>query len=168
MKNRAAAIIAAAALTLTAAEAGAQQAVILVRHAELPGAAMADPKNVPLAPAGKARARRLAELLKDAGVSAIYVTDFLRTNQTAQPLAKELGKTLTVVPKGDPRDLVERLRKQHAGQTVVLVGHTDTLPGLIKALGHPAEIKIDAQDYGNIFIVTPGAGGAPAFLRLRY
>ena len=168
MKNLAATFIAAAALTLSAAEAGAQQAVILVRHAELPRAARAEPKNGPLSPVGKARAQRLAALLKDAGIAAIYVTDFLRTNQTAQPLSHELDRPLTVLPKGDPRELVERLRKSNAGQTVLLVGHTDTLPALIKALGHPADIKIDAQDYGNVFIVMPKAEGAPAFLRLRY
>lgn len=156
-----------AALLLPVA-ANAQQAVFLVRHAELPGAAMADPKNVPISPTGKARAQRLAALLKDAGISAIYVTDFTRTKQTAQPLAKELGKDPVVVPKGDPKLLVERLRKDNASQTVLLVGHTDTLPGLIKALGYPADIKIDAQDYGNVFIVTPKGEGAPAFLRLRY
>lgn len=156
-----------AALLLPVA-ANAQQAVFLVRHAELPGAAMADPKNVPISPTGKARAQRLAALLKDAGISAIYVTDFTRTKQTAQPLAKELGKDLVVVPKGDPKLLVERLRKDNASQTVLLVGHTDTLPGLIKALGYPSDIKIEAQDYGNVFIVTPKGEGAPAFLRLRY
>ncbi|HEX7249649.1 MAG TPA: phosphoglycerate mutase family protein [Burkholderiales bacterium] len=156
-----------AALLLPVA-ANAQQAVFLVRHAELPGAAMADPKNVPISPTGKARAQRLAALLKDAGISAIYVTDFTRTKQTAQPLAKELGKDLVVVPKGDPKLLVERLRKDNANQTVLLVGHTDTLPGLIKALGYPSDIKIEAQDYGNVFIVTPKGEGAPAFLRLRY
>jgi len=159
---------AAFALQLASATASAQQAVILVRHAELQGAAMANPKSVPLSAEGKARAQRLAGMLKDSGVAAIYVTDFVRTNQTAQPLAKELGETLTVVPKGAPQDMAASLRKNHAGQVVVLVGHTDTLPGLIKALGVSSEVKIEAQDYGNIFIVTPKAEGAPGFVRLRY
>jgi len=48
------------------------------------------------------------------------------------------------------------------------VGHTDTLPELIKGLGHPDSVKIEAQDYGNVFVITPRAGAAPAFLRLRY
>jgi broad specificity phosphatase PhoE len=157
-----------AALLLAPAAALAQQEVILVRHAELQGAAMADPKNLPLSPAGKERAQRLAAILKDSGVAAIYVTDFARTNQTAQPLSLELDRPLTVVPKGDPQDLVGRLRKEHAGQVVLLVGHTDTLPGLIKALGYPGDVKIDAQDYGNIFIVTPKVESSPGFLRLRY
>lgn len=148
--------------------AHAQQTVILVRHAELQGTAMAEPRELPLSDEGKARAQKLANLLAEAGVAAIYVTDFQRTNQTGQPLSYKIDRPLTVVPKGDPRELVARLRKEHAGETVLVVGHTDTLPGLIKALGHPAEIKIDAQDYGNLFIVSPKADGAPAFVRLRY
>ena len=107
-------------------------------------------------------------MLRDGGIDAIYVTDFLRTNKTAEPLARALGKELIVLPKGDAQELVQRLAANHAGQTVLLVGHTDTIPGLVKALGHPADIKIDAQDYGNVFVVTPRNGTAPALLRLRY
>jgi 2,3-bisphosphoglycerate-dependent phosphoglycerate mutase len=73
-----------------------------------------------------------------------------------------------VLPKGDPKELVERLRKDHASQTVLLVGHSDTLPGLIKALGHPADIQLEPQDFGNIFVVTPKGDGAVSLLRLRY
>jgi broad specificity phosphatase PhoE len=123
---------------------------------------------VRLSPDGKARAARLAQVLRDSGVAAIYVTDFARTRETAVPVSRELARELTVVPKGDPRELVQRLRKEHPGETVLIVGHTDTLPGLIKALGHSAEIKIDPQDYGNLFIVTPRAEGEPGFVRLRY
>jgi phosphohistidine phosphatase SixA len=73
-----------------------------------------------------------------------------------------------VLPKGDPRELVERVRTQHANETVLMVGHTDTLPGLIKALGHPEDIKIDSQDYSNLFVLVPKSEGAPTFLRIRY
>lgn len=148
--------------------AGAQQAVILVRHAELAGAAMAPPKSLPLSPEGLARAQRLAALLKDAGVAAIYVTDFVRTQDTAAPLAQALGQAPVVLPKGDPQELLQRLRGQHATQTVLLVGHTDTLPGLLRALGHPEDITIEPQDYGSIFVVAPREAGRPAVLRLRY
>jgi broad specificity phosphatase PhoE len=160
--------MAAAILPVTAAPALAQQEVILVRHAELPGTAMADPKSMPLSAEGKARAQRLAGMLKDSGIAAIYVTDFARTNQTAQPLASEIGRMPTVVPKGNPLELVERMRRENAGQVVLLVGHTDTLPGLITALGVPLDVKIDAQDYSNIFVVTPKSQGASGFLRLHY
>jgi broad specificity phosphatase PhoE len=161
-------LIAATSLFALASAATAQQAVILVRHAEIPGAPMAEPKNLPLSEAGAARARRLAGVLKDAGVGAVYVTDFVRTMETAAPIARELNKEPTVLPKGDPKELVERLRKDHASQTVLLVGHSDTLPGLIKALGHPTDIRLEPQDFGNIFVVTPKGDGAVSLLRLRY
>jgi broad specificity phosphatase PhoE len=148
--------------------ASAQQAVILVRHAELQGAAMAEPRHVALSQAGEARAERLATLLKDAGIGAIYVTDFVRTNKTAEPLARALAKEPIVVLKGDSKELAARLRAEHARQTVLLVGHSDTLPGLLNALGHPADIKIEAQDYGNVFVVVPKGDAPPTFMRLRY
>jgi len=167
MKNATIVCAAALAVQLLPSAAQAQQEIILVRHAELQAGAMAAPKNVPLSPAGKERAQRLAALLKDAGVGAIYVTDFTRTNETAQPLSQELDRPLTVISKGDQQDLAARLQKNHGGQVVLVVGHTDTLPDLLKGLGHPG-VKIEAQDYGNIFVVTPRAGAAPALLRLRY
>lgn len=160
--------ISAMILVTSISMASAQQAVILVRHAELQGAAMAPAKDLALSEAGEARAKRLASILKDTSVGAIYVTDFARTSKTAEPLSRELNRELTVFPKGDPQELVERLRKNHGGQTVLMVGHTDTLPGLLKALGHPADIKIDPQDYTNMFVVVPKTDGAPTFLRLRY
>lgn len=160
--------IAATVFAAFASVANAESIVILVRHAELQSAAMAEPKHVPLSEAGEARAKRLASMLKDSGIGAIYVTDFVRTNKTAEPLAREINKQVTVVPKGDPKELLERIRKNNDGQTVLLVGHSDTLPGLLKALGHPADIKIEPQDYGNIFVVIPKSDGAPTFLRLRY
>lgn len=156
------------ALLLVTAAARAQQTVIVVRHAELQGSAMAEPRELPLSEEGKARAQRLASLLQDAGVSAIYVTDFQRTNQTGQPLSYKIDRPLTVVPKGDSRDLVARMRKEHPGQTVLVVGHTDTIPGLIRALGYPSDIKIDSQDYGNLFIVAAKPDSAPVLVRLHY
>ena len=161
-------LISATVLAAFAAMANAQQAVILVRHAELQDAATAEPKHLPLSEAGEARAKLLASILKDSGVGAIYVTDFVRTNKTAEPLSRELNKELTVLPKSDARELVERLRKNHGAQTVLLVGHLDTLPGLLKTLGHPVDIKIEPQEYSNIFVVIPKSDGAPTFLRLRY
>ena len=155
-----------AVVAILACAANAQETVILVRHAELQSSPMSGPKQVPLSEAGSDRARRLADLLKDSGIDAIYVTDFVRTQKTAEPLAQALHKQLTVIPKGDPRPLLERLRASPDAHTVLLVGHSDTLPGLLKTLGYPGEVKI--EDYGNIFVVMQKREGAPGFLRLRY
>jgi broad specificity phosphatase PhoE len=158
-------LIAAMALA-TAAQA--QQSVILVRHAELDNAPGVEAKRVTLSGMGEARAQRLAQLLQQSNVNAIYATDFVRTSDTAQPLAKLAGREVTILGKGDAGDFVARLRRENAGQNVLVVGHTDTLPGIIRALGHPDDIRIDSQDFGNIFVLTPKAEGPPAFLRLRY
>lgn len=168
MRTLSISLISATILAMLSAIAYAQQVVILVRHAELQGAAMAEPKRLPLSEVGQARAQRLALMLKDSDIGAIYVTDFVRTNKTGEPLARELNKELTVLPKGDPQQLVERLRQNHGKQTVLLVGHTDTIPGLLKALGLPGDIKIEPQDYGNIFVVIPKGEGVPTLLRMRY
>jgi broad specificity phosphatase PhoE len=78
-----------------------------------------------------------------------------------------MGRRPIVLPKGDAQALVQRLRTQHAGQRVMVIGHNDTLPALLSALGHPKEIRIQPYDYGNVFIVTPKGNGVPAVLRLR-
>lgn len=151
-----------------AATSHAQQSVILVRHAELENAIGVDAKQISLSGMGQARAERLAQLLAQSGVAAIYATDFARTRETAEPVAKRVSREVTILSKGDANEFVARLRREHAGQVVVVVGHTDTLPGIIKALGHAEDIKIDSADFGNVFVVTPKGDGPPGFLRLRY
>ena len=168
MKRLSTSLICGTILATSSAITCAQQAVVLVRHAELQGAAMAEPKHLPLSEAGEARAKRLATMLKDSDIGAVYVTDFVRTSKTGEPLARELKKDLTALPKGDPQQLVDRLRKDHGGQTVLLVGHSDTIPGLIKAFGLPVEIQIAPEDYSNIFVVIPKTQGSPTLLRMRY
>lgn len=129
---------------------------------------MAQPKDLPLSEVGQAPAEKLASLLKDAGISAIYTTEYLCTRKTAEPLAQALKVDITVILKGGPESLVDRIRSQNRKDTVLIVGHSDTLPGLLKALGHPPEIKIPPLDFGNIFVVVPKTDGAPTFLRSRY
>ena len=71
-----------------AAAAAAQSTIFIVRHAEKAESGGTDPD---LSEPGKARAESLANILKDAGITAIYTTEFKRTQETAAPLAKILG-----------------------------------------------------------------------------
>jgi broad specificity phosphatase PhoE len=145
----------------------AQRTVILVRHAELPtGSAMAEPKRQSLTQAGFERAQRLAEVLKDANVGAVYVTDYVRTQETGEPTALQAKTKVVIVPKGEPQPFIERLRKEHANDVVLVVGHTDTIPGILKAYG-AGDYKIESEDYGNIFVVVP-SGQSAVLVRLRY
>ena len=147
--------------------AQAQLAVILVRHAELAGEPMHPQQEMPLSKAGEARARRLAAMFGHSGIAAIYVTEFVRTGQTAEPLARQIGRKPIVLAKGDLPGLMARLHASHGTQRVMVVGHADTLPDILTALGHPKQIQIKPYDYGNVFVVVPNGKKAPAVVRLR-
>lgn len=171
MKPRAAALVlSAAALLALPAPAPAQKAIFVVRHAE-----KISETDERLTDAGRARAGRLAQMLKDSGVTAIYATDTERARDTVKPLADALGLALTVYDTGggmsgkaDARPFVAALRKAHGNDVVLIAGHTNTIPDLLKALGCAAAIKIASDEYDNIFVVVPKADGTASLVRLRY
>ena len=128
--------------------AAAQPTIFIVRHAEKAASVGKDPD---LSETGRARAEALVKTLKDANVVAIYVTEFKRTQQTAAPLAKALGISVTNVPAKEIATLAAKLRTSNGNALVV--GHGDTIPNLIRALGISAPINIAENDYDNLFIV---------------
>ena len=132
-----------------------------VRHAEK---ANNSDKDADLSPAGQARANVLAEILKNAGVIAIFTTEFKRTAQTAAPTARALRLSSMVVPADDSGALVERLRALKGNALVV--GHGNTIPALMKMLGIETPVDIQENDYNELFVVT--LGQKPQLLRLRY
>ena len=145
--------------------------VILVRHAEKADDHATDPV---LFPAGIARAEALAVTLKDAGVSAIITTPFKRTILTAQPLAKARGITSQVIPIA--RDgvaqhvqaVVAAIRKFGAGDVVLVVGHSNTVPAIVAALGGPTMPVICEADYANLLVLTADVAGGVRLIRAKY
>jgi broad specificity phosphatase PhoE len=145
--------------------ADAQQVVFLVRHGEQASVANGDP---PLTEAGQRRARALATVLKDAGLTAIYVSEFQRTMQAAEPLAQALQIEPTRMPRGDIDGLLERLRIQHAGGRVLIISHSLTIPHVLKAFGHPEEVVIPHEEYDRLFVIVPKPTGPPLVFVLRF
>ena len=117
-------------LSVLVATATAQSTIFIVRHAEKADST----KDSDLSEAGRARAEALAKMLKDKNITAIYATEFKRTQQTAAPLAKALGVTPTVLPAKDNSALISKLRASPGNALVV--GHGDTIPNLIKGARH--------------------------------
>jgi len=148
-------------LALFASAAGAQSIVFIVRHAEKATSGGNDPD---LSEAGRARAEVLAKMLQDAGITAIYATEFKRTQQTAAPLAKALAIESTTLPANDITTLTSKLRDSK--ENALVVGHTNTIPNLIKALGIVAPISIPETDYDNLFILV--LDEKPRLARLHY
>jgi broad specificity phosphatase PhoE len=161
--SRGRAAIAAALVVFAASRALAQKAVFVVRHAEK--ASDANEKEVPLSDQGKARAERLATMLRDAGITAICSTDTVRTRSTAEPLARALHLTIRIY--SDVNDLAEALKRE-PDTVALVVGHGNTVPLFLTAMGAKEKIELGDREYDNLFVVVPRGSGEPQLLRLRY
>jgi broad specificity phosphatase PhoE len=128
--------------------------VIIVRHAEKEALPAADP---PLTVAGQARAKALLDAVRDAHVTSVITTQFARTRETAAPAARALGITPEVVPTtsgaSHVQDVAAAIRK-HAGETVLVVGHSNTVTEIVAALGATKPPAICDSEYDNLYIVT--------------
>ena len=146
---------------LLAVAANAAPTIFVVRHAEKAGNSGKDPD---LSPEGQKRANALADILKDSEITSVFVTEFKRTQETAAPTAKAAHVSPTVVPANDIGELVGKLRELNGNALVV--GHGNTIPDLLKALGVATPVSIPEDDYNEIFVVLTGS--TPQLLRLHY
>lgn len=126
--------------------------------AKTPGA---DPE---LSEAGRARAKALVGVLKDAKITSIFITQYKRTRDTAQPLADANGIPTVTIDATDGARLVQTI--EAATGNVLVVGHSNTLPEVIKALGIGDPVTIAEEEFDNVFLVVRGA--RPLLVRLHY
>jgi broad specificity phosphatase PhoE len=144
--------------------------VVVVRHAEK---ATDDPRDPTLSEAGQARAQALAGRLDRTGLDAVYATQYRRTQLTAAPAAAQASQKVTVRPVDAANaanygaDLARDLRALPAGSTALVVGHSNTVPGIVEAIsGQPAPdmpeteydrytvIVLDADGKARVFVST--------------
>jgi len=123
--------------------------VILVRHAEK----SAEPKEDPdLTQAGFERADLLERMLKGKNIKTIYTSKYQRTRNTAKPLADELG--IIPIEINEAEQIAQSVLNNNQGQTVLIVGHTNTIPKIIKNLGGEEIEGISEADFDNMFTLT--------------
>lgn len=154
------------------APAGSQQGpgeaattLLIVRHAEKAAEPADDP---PLTEAGRARAATLAGMAASSGVSAAYATQYLRTQQTIEPLAAQLGVPVGQRDSKDTDGLVAQVLAEHRGQTVLVAAHSDTVPLLVEKLTGKPAAPIEEDEYDNLYVVTSWGVGHGTAVRLRY
>lgn len=128
--------------------------VIIVRHAEKEAQPANDP---PLTATGAERAQALAVALADAKVDVVMHTPTTRTRETARPVAERFGLTPEVLPLGPmsrhAAAVAEAVRK-HAGKTVVVVGHSNTIMSYIAALGGPSRGDLCDHQYDGLYTLV--------------
>ncbi len=137
--------------------------VYLVRHAEKEDDGTDDP---PLALAGRIRAQDLRQLLAGSDVTHIHTTDLRRTRDTARPIAEELGLKPSFYDPVDLEGFAAHLASTPARHLVV--GHSNTTPVLVEALGGDSHGEIAETEYDRLFILVIPPGQPAVTTLLRY
>jgi 2,3-bisphosphoglycerate-dependent phosphoglycerate mutase len=139
---------------------------IIVRHAEKEN----NDKDPNLSTDGKLRAEALRNILTNVDVNAIYSTSYNRTRQTVLPLANEKGIPIEEYPAQKPHKLlIEEILTTNRGKTIVIVGHSNTVPEILKAIDSNSQnITINENQFDNLFIVYHSNDGNSKVLNLKY
>ncbi len=150
--------------------------VYLVRHAERADEPRQDP---PLTEKGTARAQELARILGNANIKAIITSQFSRTKLTADPLAKQANVVVTSITlslsPSNPRMISEQSTAEvtnkileRGGESVLVVGHSNSIPDVIKKLGGDVSPAIDEKRFDDLFVVTVYAKGKAKVAHMKY
>ena len=140
---------------------------VIVRHAEK---ATDDARDPSLSEAGHARAQALARLLAGSPISAAYATQYRRTQQTAKPTADAHGISLSTYDTALPAaQLAAQLRATHAnGGTVLVVGHSNTVPGIAAALSGQKTNVMSESEFDRLYRVRMDKAGKASLVTERY
>ncbi len=156
---------------IPAAVAAQPSMVIVVRHAERD---TAPPRDPVLTDAGVARARALYQSLSNAGIGSVVTTHLQRTQLTAKPITDSLKLTPIVVAASSPvaahADAVAAaVRARPRGEVVLVVGHSNTVPAIVAALGGPKFPDLCDSQYSMLYVLQyPDGGGSPRFVQSNY
>ena len=142
--------------------------VYLVRHAEKDMESTApEPPGPELTVEGHARAEALSRELIYAPLAGIIVNQTIRTQQTAAPTEIRTGLVADEIPYSpNPTSIWMHILNNYDGQSVLVIGHTNTIPAIAERLGVPPsviaampEFPIAENDYDNLFIIHMPIGG---------
>ena len=128
--------------------------VYLMRHAETTGIG----SNPSLSPQGVLRVANLQAFFTNVHIDAFFSSHLVRTIETLEPLATERGLTVDVIANGDPTLTVQAIQA-HPGETLMIAGHSNTIPVIIQMLGGPT-VTIGEGEFSNLYLMVLGSGGS--------
>ena len=114
------------------------------------------------------RAASLARTLADAHVTALFASEFKRTQETLAPIAKAAGLTTTVVSAGAMDELIGMLRALPAGSRAVVASHSNLVHLIVERLSGQKVPALTDQDYDRLVVVTVQGEGKGQAVVLRY
>ena len=145
-----------------------RKTIILVRHAEKDTSETANSSDPSLTQQGKERAERLGKAIKRYRPGAVYSTDFIRTRDTAAPIAKRRGLQVKIYDGKNQNALVDEILKSKT-KRFVIVGHSNTIPSLANLLLKQDLLKAyDESVYGNLLIVRIEKGEVRKLELVKY
>ncbi len=151
-------------------ESQATTTVVLIRHADR---VAGENLNPGLSPAGQLRAKELVRVLGHldvvAGPDVIFATQYRRTQETAEPLSKALQLPVRIVEADDIVGLAERILKEHKGKVILVIGHSNSIPLLIREFhGSKKLAPIEENEYDNLYVLSIPWFGKVKTLQLKY
>lgn len=121
----------------------------LIRHAEKE---ISENPNPNLNTTGIERAKRWSEIFEHIHFDAIYSTDYIRTQNTVIPTAEK--QNIEVILYHPMEINYSIFRKNTHGKTVLIVGHSNTIPKFVNTLiGEIKYSPLDENIYGNLYII---------------
>ncbi|MEQ8238970.1 MAG: histidine phosphatase family protein [Cyclobacteriaceae bacterium] len=137
--------------------------VFLVRHAEKVDSS----KDPELSEAGKKRAMELVKTLKNANIKYVHSSDYIRTRETAAPVAEEFGLTIEIYDPSNLEALASKVKETSGNH--LIVGHSNTTPKMVGLLGGDPVSKIEEKgEYDRIYKVTIAEDGSVNSSLTRY
>ena len=136
------------AACVTPQPAGPQPNLYVMRHLHTP-AGVSDPD---LTDEGQRTAMAVSDWFRRDPPDVIYVSSPKRAQQTAAPLATRLNLTPRIYDPKDTAALVAAVKAERG--TVLVVGHSNTVPDIVEQLGGTRPAPLVHEDFGDIWHVA--------------
>ena len=135
--------------------------IYLIRHSEK-DLLSENPSDPPLTKCGIKRTDYLRSFFEDIDIESVYSTNYIRTKNTAMPIAS-LKKTRIQYYESDyPKVFSEFLLDSK--QNSLVVGHSNTIPILAGLLSEEDIAPIDEKTYNRIYKIVISKGKRKLFM----